>query len=105
MRVSFYVYYKLEATQDEAARLAVCRLFEALQHSEGITGRLSRRVDDPGTWMETYEGVTDRAGFRAALEAASERSGLSALLRGERHIEEFQEMDEPGSARLQPPPA
>ena len=57
----------------------------------GVGGRFLRKADDPWTWMEIYENVTDPVAFDAALEQAVERHGLERFLDegGRRHIERF----------------
>lgn len=89
---SFYVYYKIKAADEFAAREAIKRLFSDVKTQTGIAGRLLHRADEPETWMEIYEGITERTGFHDLLERACEQSGLLRLLEpAHRHIEHFQE--------------
>ena len=84
-----YIYYRIRAGSQEAAREAVERVFEALRRRLGVVGSLSRRVDDPLTWMETYLQVSDDAAFEPALSRAVAASDLPECVDGERHIERF----------------
>lgn len=63
----------------------------ALAHESGVDGRLLRRVDGSGTWMEVYDDVPDSDRFERELAAAVVRFGLHSLLApgAERHVERF----------------
>ena len=54
------------------------RLF-SFNDATGVRGRLMRRRDDPGTWMEVYEGIADAVAFESALNEAAARTGAAAL--------------------------
>lgn len=87
MPASYYVYYRVSQTSHAAARQAVATLFLKLRQSQGIVGRLARRRDDPHTWMEIYEGVSDTQAFGDALEQAARDCAIDACL-------------QPGAARM-----
>lgn len=87
--IDFYVYYKVAPAHRDAARAAVDALLAAVQDATGVRGALSRRVDDPLTWMESYPAVADAIVFEAALQCALDQSGLSGCLVGVRHVERF----------------
>jgi hypothetical protein len=63
----------------------------ALAQETGVAGRLMRRADDPTTWMEVYEAVSDAARFERSLDDAVAKFGLAGLLVGDgrRHVERF----------------
>lgn len=86
-----YVYYRIHEGAQSVARESVARVFDALRQSVGVVGRLSRRVDDPLTWLESYQQVPDCAAFESALSRALEGSGLPECVNGERHSEHFVE--------------
>ena len=46
----------------------------------GVRGRWMRRRDDPETYMEVYEGVTDEAAFEALLEREGAKLGVPRRL-------------------------
>ena len=57
----------------------------------GVVGRILRKADDPWTWIEIYEDVTDGDAFVLALEEAVERHALNRFVDdgGSRHVERF----------------
>lgn len=89
MRYSFYCYFKVDA--DKTALLARLHALQAgLLARAGVAGRLLRRRDDAGTWMEVYEGIPDADAFRRLWLDVSAECGLAAL---SRHEEWFQPLD------------
>jgi hypothetical protein len=87
---NYYIYYRSAASATRV-RDTVSAMQAALAHEFGVTGRLLRRADDPGTWMEVYEDVADPEGFERALTSAVDRFGALSLLAAgtERHVERF----------------
>ena len=77
---SFYVYYKVEPARLGELRSAVQAMFRTLERECGVRGRWLHRRDDPATYMEVYEGVSDAARFQGLLDQASERHGVSRCL-------------------------
>jgi hypothetical protein len=75
--VNYYVYYKVEPARAEALRPAIERLFSAIEKETGVRGRWLRRRDDPSTYMEVYEGVTNETAFEAVLARESAGLGLA----------------------------
>ena len=61
-------------------RALVENLFSEIQKTCGVRGRWMRRRDDPSTYMEVYEGVTDEAAFEALLEREGAKLGVSRRL-------------------------
>ena len=80
---NFYVYYRVDAARLEAVRSSVQELFKKIESGTGVRGRWMRRRDDPSTYMEVYEGVTDDAKFEALLSREAAGLGL------ERRVERF----------------
>jgi len=77
---SYFVYYRVSAARrDEMGRLAEA-LFAALERETGVRGRLMRRRDDPGTYMEVYENVPEAARFETLLEQQVSRLGIARCL-------------------------
>jgi len=66
--LNYYVYYKVDAAELAAVRFAVEMLFRDIEAKFKIRGRWMRRRDDPSTYMEVYEGVTDAKAFEAFIE-------------------------------------
>jgi quinol monooxygenase YgiN len=81
--LNYYIYYKVEPGQVAALRPAVEALFRTIEKSCGVRGRWMRRRDDPTTYMEIYEGVTDEQAFEALLARESPALGP------ERRLERF----------------
>ena len=90
MSRSYYVYYRSQAAA-ATVREAVGAMQSALARATGVQGRLLRRAEDDGTWMEIYEGVEDPSRFERELAAAVGTSRLEALLApgAARHVERF----------------
>jgi hypothetical protein len=81
--LNYYVYYKIAPDRVAELRQAVHGLFETIENQSGVRGRLMRRRDDPTTYMEVYEDVTDERGFEALLEREGVKLGV------QRKIERF----------------
>jgi hypothetical protein len=80
---NYYVYYRIDAGQLGALRIAVEKLFGKIQKEFDVRGRWMRRRDDAATYMEVYEGVKNEQAFEAVLA----REG--ATLKLERKVERF----------------
>jgi hypothetical protein len=87
---SYYVYYR-SAAAPASVRAAVGAMQSALAQATGVQGRLLRRVDDPTTWMEIYEGIDEPERFERELAAAGRTADLQTLLApgALRHVERF----------------
>jgi hypothetical protein len=81
--LNYYVYYKIDAARLAALRPAIEALFAKVEEKTGVRGRWMRRRDDPSTYMEVYEGVTDAATFESLMERETSQLGL------QRRIERF----------------
>ena len=55
-------------------------LFLEVERKCGVRGRWMRRRDDPATYMEVYEGVSDTAAFEALLEREGAKLGVPRRL-------------------------
>jgi len=90
LSASYYIYYRSAAAAQQI-RGTVAAMQAALARETGVAGRLLRGVDDPSTWMEIYEDVSDRSEFETELAAAVDRFGLESLLGAGavRHLERF----------------
>jgi len=74
--LNYYVYYKIEPARAAELKPKVEQMFARIEQMTGVRGRWMRRRDDPGTYMEVYEGVRDEAAFEAALKSESAGLGL-----------------------------
>jgi hypothetical protein len=75
--LNYYVYYKVSPAQLAAVKPRVEALFDAIEREFGVRGRWMHRRDDPTTYMEVYEGVSDERGFEALLERESAALGVA----------------------------
>jgi hypothetical protein len=100
MATSYYIYYRVAASDGERLQAIVTRMHAGLEASTGIAGRLLRRCDDAQTWMEIYEDVQDTAQFEGALADAVTHHKLEALLQSTRVVERFVPVEpiDPGPA-------
>jgi hypothetical protein len=74
------VYYRVADPGSASARACAAAIIEDVRAATGVRGRLLRRSEDPGTWMEIYEDVPDPAEFERALTCAAEARGLGGHL-------------------------
>jgi len=65
--LNYYVYYKVDPARLGELRALVERLFAAVERDCGVRGRWMHRRDDPATYMEVYENVTDGVLFDLVL--------------------------------------
>ena len=72
----YYIYYPVRIGLEADLARVLYNAQADLKARTGISGRALRKADDPWTWMEIYENVTDMAAFDAALEDVIERHGL-----------------------------
>jgi hypothetical protein len=84
-----YVYYRIDPAQATLAAARIDALLLAMApHCQQPPRRLGR-CDDPGTWMEIYEGIADFETFSDALNSAERASNCTDFTAGERHRECF----------------
>ena len=67
---NYYVYYKVNGEKFGSIRSHVRKIFRQTE-TLNIHGRWMRRRDDPSTYMEVYEGVSDAAAFEALLDRSA----------------------------------
>lgn len=91
MRIDYYVYYRVLPGQDGKLVAALSAMQATLAQTTGVSGRFRRRLDDPLTWMEVYEGVADPRLFEVELGLQAQRHGLHDFLAAgtPRHLERF----------------
>ncbi len=91
MALFYYVYYRV--TQPQQAGVAVRGMQSELLVRSGVRGRLLTKRDEPGLWMEVYEGVNDAPAFEAELDRLIAAMKLEGFLApgSRRHTECFEE--------------
>ncbi|MBB5018780.1 dTDP-4-dehydrorhamnose reductase [Chitinivorax tropicus] len=86
-----YVYYRVIDHPASQSRLA--DFIRQVAQQTGQSGTLLRKLDDPATWMESYENIADRAQFSQQLACLAEQADFAALLMpGSRRHEEWFEV-------------
>ena len=90
--VSYYIYYRVRAEEQQRARDKVRVLQERLARTKSVQGRLLVKRGETDLWMEVYENVPDPRDFEDALAALVSKLELQAFLAdgSQRHIERFQ---------------
>jgi hypothetical protein len=83
---SYYIYYRVDPVQAEAAGPRIKQLLDAVKGSTGIAGRIMRKRGEPNLWMEVYENIADEARFERELAEAVGKLKVAEFL-------------QPGSAR------
>ena len=87
----YYIYYPVRIGLEADLARALDNAQAELQAQTGVAGRVLRKADDPWTWMEIYENVTDSAAFDDALAQGLDRHGIARFIDdgGRRHTERF----------------
>jgi hypothetical protein len=85
----YYIYYRVsDRNADEAETLA--RSMQArLACRSGVAGKLLKKRDEPGLWMEVYENVAEPERFERLLEQAVDEFDLALFVEDRRHLECF----------------
>jgi len=94
-KIDYFIYYRIQSDRHVELAAALATMHASLQAATGIVGRVLRRLDDPLTWMEIYEGVTDARHFEVELGLHAMHHGLHEVLEpgGVRHLERFRNPD------------
>lgn len=94
-KVDYFVYYRIQPERQVELAASLATMHASLHAATGIIGRVRRRLDDPLTWMEIYEGVTDPRLFEVELGLHAMNHGLHDVLEpgGVRHLERFRAPD------------
>lgn len=92
MSLVFYVYFKVAPGDEARARELAQALVADVHRETGVAGTLLRRRDDPSTWMEVYQGISDGLAFESVLKRLAEAAGFQKVLKdgSTRRLEIFQ---------------
>jgi hypothetical protein len=90
-----YIYYRVAAEHEHAARRALPAMLAELETSARIVGRAYCKAHEPLLWMEVYTAVADPDALVDLLARLAERHGLVACLaqNQRRHVEHFLPLD------------
>ena len=90
MAYTYCVWYRV--TDDGPDTETVLRSMMArLACRTGITGRLMKKRDEPGLWMEVYQGIADAVAFESRLTQAVDEYDVDMFVADERRVECFVE--------------
>ncbi len=98
MNLNYYIYYRVSEKDADEAETLVRSMQARLACRSGISGCLLKKRDNPGLWMEVYEGVNEAERFERLLDQAVDEFDLAVLLDGPRHAECFIAENHPGPA-------
>jgi hypothetical protein len=92
MAYSYYIYYRVNASDAQGCEARVLQLMSTVKQSTGVAGRLLKKRSEPLLWMEVYDNVRDDAKFELELaQAASQLKVADCLQEGStRHAECFE---------------
>ncbi len=96
----YYIYYRVAEHNADEAELLIRSMQARLACRSGINGRLLKKRDEPGLWMEIYEKVADPQAFERLLSQAVDEFDIALFMDGARHQECFI-----GDAAANEPPA
>lgn len=98
MSLNYYIYYRVSEKEAGEAETLVRSMQARLACRSGVAGRLLKKRDEPGLWMEVYEGVVEPARFERLLDQAVDEFDLAMFLDGTRHSECFLGDEAPATA-------
>lgn len=85
----YYIYYRVSEKNEFDAEQAVRTMQARLACRSCVSGRLLKKRDDPGLWMEIYEQVTDTDRFERLLNQAVDEFDVEIFLETPRKLECF----------------
>lgn len=85
----YYIYYRVSPKNAAEAETLVRSMQARLACRSGVGGRLLKKRDEPGLWMEIYEDVDEPERFERLLDQAVDEFDLAMFLDGQRHVECF----------------
>jgi hypothetical protein len=85
----YYIYYRVNEKDAGEAELLVRAMQARLACRSGVAGRLLKKRDEPGLWMEVYENVAEPERFERLLDQAAAEYDLAMFIDGPRKLECF----------------
>jgi hypothetical protein len=85
----YFIYYRVAARDAGEAEHLVRTMQARLVCRSGIRGRLLKKRDEPGLWMEIYEMVANPQTFERLLNQAVDEFDIAMFVDGTRHLECF----------------
>ena len=87
--MNYYIYYRVSENDADEAETLVRSMQARLACRSGVAGRLLKKRNEAGLWMEVYEDVVEPERFERLLEQAVDEFDLGMFLDGARHTECF----------------
>jgi hypothetical protein len=87
---SYFVWYRVNQ-DDRETETVVRNMMARLTCRSGVTGRLLKKRDESGLWMEIYPEVFDPARFESLLQQAVDEFDIEMFVDGKRCTECFLE--------------
>lgn len=85
----YYIYYRISEKDAAEAELLVRAMQARLACRGGVAGRLLKKCNEPGLWMEVYEDVGDPERFERLLGQLVDEYDLGVFIDGPRKLECF----------------
>jgi hypothetical protein len=85
----YYIYYRVIEKNREELELLVHAMQARLACRSGVSGRLLKKREEPGLWMEVYEEVNDPVRFERLIDQAVDEFDLDMFTESPRKLECF----------------
>lgn len=85
---SYFVWYRVNRN-DRDTETALRSMMARLACRSGVSGRLLKKRDEPGLWMEIYADVADSLRFEHLLRQAVDEFDVEMFIDGARRTECF----------------
>lgn len=87
---SIFVYYRVAPRDWHEAEFLVRAMQARLACRTGIQGRLLKKQQEPGLWMEVYDSIPQPAKFERHLAGVEVELDIDMFLDSPRHREVFE---------------
>ncbi len=85
----YYIYYRVIAHLEHEAEQVVRSMQARLACRSGIAGKLLKKRNDPGLWMEVYEQIEDPGRFERLLNQVADEFDVEMFTETPRKLECF----------------
>jgi hypothetical protein len=85
---SYFVWYRV-SRDDRDTEIALRSMMARLACRSGVCGRLLKKRDEPGLWMEIYADVAEPLRFEHLLRQAVDEFDVEMFIDGARRTECF----------------
>lgn len=89
MSLNYYIYYRVSPENAGEAETLVRSMQARLACRSGVAGRLLKKRDETGLWMEVYENISAPERFERLLDQAVDEFDLGMFIDGTRKMECF----------------